>query len=52
MEIQPGAAGERELSFEIEVGGVTETIPGGTVRVGTADAPGGLVELAAHPAGW
>jgi RND family efflux transporter MFP subunit len=44
VEIQPGAAGDRELYFEIEVGGVTETIPGGTVRVGSADAPGGLVK--------
>jgi len=51
VEIQPGTAGERELHFEIEVdgvtetiAGVTETIAGGTVRVGTADAPGGLVD--------
>jgi RND family efflux transporter MFP subunit len=43
VEIQPDAAGDRELSFEIEVGGVAETIPGGTVRVGGADYPGGLV---------
>jgi RND family efflux transporter MFP subunit len=43
VEIKPGEAGDRELYFEIEVGGVTETIPGGTVRVGSADAPGGLV---------
>jgi cobalt-zinc-cadmium efflux system membrane fusion protein len=44
VEIQAGTAGDRELHFEIEVGGVTETIPGGAVRVGTADAPGGLVD--------
>jgi len=43
VEIQPSAAGDRELHFEIEVGGITETIPGGKVRVGTADVPGGLV---------
>ena len=43
VEIEPGTAGERELYFEIEVDGVRETIAGGTVRVGTADAPGGLV---------
>lgn len=43
VEIKPSAAGERDLYFEIDVGGVTETIPGGTVRVGTSDAPGGLV---------
>jgi len=46
VEIRPGAAGERGLYFEIEVGGVTETIAGGTVRVGTSDAPGGLVNPA------
>jgi hypothetical protein len=44
VEIEPGTAGERELHFEIEVDGVRETIAGGTVRVGTADAPGGLVD--------
>ena len=43
VEIQPSVAGDRELHFEIEVGGITETIPGGKVRVGTADVPGGLV---------
>ncbi len=43
VEIQPSAAGERELHFEIEVEGVRETIAGGTVRVGTADVPGGPV---------
>ena len=43
VDIQPSALGERELSFVIEVGGVTETIAGGSVRVGGADAPGGLV---------
>jgi len=44
VEILPGAPGERGLHFEIEVDGVSETIAGGTVRVGTADAPGGLVD--------
>ena len=43
VEIRPSATGDRELSFKIEVGGVTETIAGGTVRVGSADAPGGLI---------
>jgi len=43
VDIRPSALGERELSFVIEVGGVTETIAGGTVKVGGADAPGGLV---------
>lgn len=43
VEIQPREAGDRELSFVIEAGGVVETIPGGSVRVGSAEAPGGLV---------
>lgn len=42
--IQPDAAGERDLIFEIEVGGVAETIPGGRVRVGRPVDPGGLIE--------
>ena len=42
--IEPDAAGERDLAFEIEVGGVAETIPGGRVRVGTVAEPGGLIE--------
>jgi RND family efflux transporter MFP subunit len=42
--IEPDTAGERVLSFEIEVGGVAETIPGGRVQVGTAAEPGGLIE--------
>jgi len=45
VEIKAGAVGERELSFEIEVDGVSEVIGGGTVRVGTADHPGGIVDL-------
>ncbi len=44
VEIRPVEAGERDLAFEVEVGGVAETIPGGRVRVGTAEDPGGLVE--------
>ncbi len=46
VEILPATTGERQLHFLIEVDGVRETIPGGTVRVGTEDAPGGLVEPA------
>lgn len=42
--IEPSAPGERDLIFEIEVGGVAETIPGGRVRIGTAGDSGGLVE--------
>jgi RND family efflux transporter MFP subunit len=44
VEITPATPGERELTFEIETGRTAETIPGGQVRVGTADDPGGLVE--------
>lgn len=44
VEILPTSSGERELYFEIEAGGVSETINGGTVRVGTVNAPGGLVD--------
>lgn len=44
VEIRPATAGERELRFEVEVGGVAETIGGGRVRVGEAAEPGGLVE--------
>jgi RND family efflux transporter MFP subunit len=42
--IEADGTGERDLTFEIEVGGVAETIPGGRVRVGTATDAGGLVE--------
>ena len=42
IDIRPGEPGERELDFEIEIGGVTESIAGGTVRVGTPEDPGGL----------
>jgi RND family efflux transporter MFP subunit len=44
VEIQPGAVGERELQFEVEVDGERETIAGGTVNVGSQGAPGGLVD--------
>ena len=46
VEIRPDRPGERVLSFEVEVGGVRETIPGGTVLVGTSDQPGGLIAQA------
>lgn len=45
VDVRPGAPGERDLLFEVEVGGVAEAIPGGRVRVGTSTQPGGLVEL-------
>jgi RND family efflux transporter MFP subunit len=43
IDVRPGVRGERELEFEIEVGGVRETIAGGTVRVGTPEEPGGPI---------
>ncbi len=43
IDICPGNPGERDLSFEIEVAGMSETIAGGRIRVGTADDPGGLI---------
>ncbi|MCP4896319.1 MAG: efflux RND transporter periplasmic adaptor subunit [bacterium] len=43
VEINPSAIGEHQLSFEIEVDGVTEVIAGGTVRVGASDHPGGII---------
>ena len=46
VEIRPGQPGERTLSFDVEVGGVKETIPGGSVLVGTPGDPGGLISQA------
>ena len=43
IDIRPGESGERELGFEITVDGVSETIAGGKVRVGTPEEPGGLI---------
>jgi len=43
VDVRPEDPGERELAFEIEVAGVREVIAGGTVLVGTAEEPGGLV---------
>jgi cobalt-zinc-cadmium efflux system membrane fusion protein len=43
VDVWPKDIGERELTFEIEIDGVRETIAGGTVHVGTAEEPGGLV---------
>jgi RND family efflux transporter MFP subunit len=43
VEVKPSREGERELRFEIEVEGISETIDGGVVKVGTIDSPGGLV---------
>jgi RND family efflux transporter MFP subunit len=46
VEIRPDEPGERLLSFEIDVGGVREIVAGGTVRIGSFDAPGGLTATA------
>jgi len=43
IDIRPGESGERELGFEITVDGVSESIAGGKVRVGTHEEPGGLI---------
>ena len=43
IDVRPGDPGEREMRFEIEVNGSSETIAGGTVRVGTPEEPGGLI---------
>jgi RND family efflux transporter MFP subunit len=42
--IESDTPGERDLAFEIEVGGVAETIGGGRVLVGTPADPGRLIE--------
>lgn len=44
VDIRPETPGLASLHFEIEVNGVTEKIPGGTVKIGTESDPGGLVE--------
>jgi cobalt-zinc-cadmium efflux system membrane fusion protein len=46
VEIRPGSPGERELSFVVKVGGVSETIAGGRVGVGSSSDPGGLISQA------
>ena len=43
IDVLPGGPGEHELTFEIEVDELAETIAGGKVRVGTAEDPGGLI---------
>jgi RND family efflux transporter MFP subunit len=44
VEVKPRAAGRFELFFRIESAAGTETIPAGAVRVGAAEAPGGLAD--------
>lgn len=43
VEIRPESPGEYELAFRIASAAGSEEIPGGRVRVGTAERPGGLV---------
>lgn len=43
IDIRPARAGEYALAFRVEASSGTETIEAGTVRVGEAAAPGGLV---------
>jgi len=45
--VTPARAGEFELLFRVDAAAGREEIPGGRVRVGTADDPGGLIEQAA-----
>jgi RND family efflux transporter MFP subunit len=46
IEVSPTREGEFRLAFRIEASSGTETIEGGTVRVGSPETPGGLVGLA------
>ncbi|HSM13858.1 MAG TPA: efflux RND transporter periplasmic adaptor subunit [Thermoanaerobaculia bacterium] len=43
IEIRPTREGERDLLFRVEAAAGFEEIPGGRVRVGNAEAPGGLL---------
>lgn len=40
IDVTPPAEGDFALSFRVESGGVSETIPAGKVHVGSAEAPG------------
>lgn len=48
IEIAPKAEGVFNLLFRVDGAGATEDIPCGRVRVGSADAPGGLVTSHTH----
>ena len=48
IEIEPHATGTFDLSFRVDVAGRLEEIPAGKVRVGSADAPGGLLASSQH----
>lgn len=41
--LEPGTPGEHDLLFRVSSASGDEEIPGGRVRVGTPDAPGGLI---------
>lgn len=43
IEVRPAREGERELLFRVDAAAGFEEIPGGRVRVGSAEAPGGLL---------
>jgi cobalt-zinc-cadmium efflux system membrane fusion protein len=46
VEVRPEAAGEFELAFRIASAAGKEEIPGGRVRVGSSEEPGGLIAAA------
>jgi RND family efflux transporter MFP subunit len=43
IQVRAASQGEFAFAFRVEAAGVSEEIPAGTVRVGTAASPGGLV---------
>ena len=51
VEVTPRRTGEADLLFRIDDGAGIEEIPGGRVRVGTADHAEGLIQAPALPAG-
>lgn len=51
IEIRPENEGEFELAFRIDSAAGAEEVPGGRVRVGTPQAPGGLVAPASTAGG-
>ncbi|MXZ37786.1 MAG: efflux RND transporter periplasmic adaptor subunit [Holophagales bacterium] len=51
VEVTPQRAGEADLLFRIDDGNGVEEIPGGGLRVGTADHAEGLLKVRSLPAG-
>lgn len=49
IEVGPAAAGEYQLAFRVRSTAGEEEIAGGTVRVGSREAPGGLTRPASSP---